>query len=229
MSAIAVIPARGGSKGLVGKNKALLRGVSLVERSILAAKSVPAISRIVVSSDDEDIIAIAQRLKVEVVRRPKHLSSDNSPIEATITHALNVVVQHSFFPDALVLLQPTSPLRDEQVLADALYRFELGGCSGSVFGVITAEHHPAKMFRISSEELVPFTTATDLSRPRQELPQVVRQSGSLYIVGTKQFLLSQSLFVRPARWVEVSAEEAIDIDTSSDLDAAHRALHSRHC
>lgn len=225
MTAIAIIPARGGSKGIPGKNKALVGGISLVEHAIRTAREVPAISRIIVSSDDPEILAIAKQSDVESIVRPEDLAGDDSPIELAIEHALLESSKNGQLPTTLVLLQPTSPLRDSRLLSQSLAKFETDGGVGSVFGVVPAEHHPSKMLRIDGEFVVPFTSAAELSAPRQALPRVVRQSGSLYIVSTENFLATRTLFVPPTRWVEVGAMEAIDIDNPADLTAADRAVN----
>jgi CMP-N-acetylneuraminic acid synthetase len=227
MNAIAIIPARGGSKGIPGKNKALVGGISLIEHAIRTAREVPVISRIVVSSDDQEILAIARQNNVEAINRPSSLAEDDSPIELAIEHALIESARDGQLPETLVLLQPTSPLRDAHLLSEALNKFETDGAIGSVFGVVPVEHHPAKTLRIDGEFVIPFTSVADLSAPRQSLPRVVRQSGSLYIVSTQNFLASRTLFAQPTRWVEVDAKEAIDIDNSADLLAANQAIQNQ--
>jgi len=227
MNAIAIIPARGGSKGIPGKNKALVGGISLIEHAIRTAREVPVISRIVVSSDDQEILAIARQNNVEAINRPSSLAEDDSPIELAIEHALIESARDGQLPETLVLLQPTSPLRDARLLSEALNKFETDGGIGSVFGVVPVEHHPAKTLRIDGEFVIPFTSVADLSAPRQSLPRVVRQSGSLYIVSTQNFLDSRTLFAQPTRWVEVDTKEAIDIDNSADLLAANQAIQNQ--
>jgi CMP-N-acetylneuraminic acid synthetase len=227
MNAIAIIPARGGSKGIPGKNKALVGGISLIEHAIRTAREVPVISRIVVSSDDQEILAIARQNNVEAINRPSSLAEDDSPIELAIEHALIESARDGQLPETLVLLQPTSPLRDAHLLSEALNKFETDGAIGSVFGVVPVEHHPAKTLRIDGEFVIPFTSVADLSAPRQSLPRVVLQSGSLYIVSTQNFLASRTLFAQPTRWVEVDAKEAIDIDNSADLLAANQAIQNQ--
>jgi CMP-N-acetylneuraminic acid synthetase len=227
MNAIAIIPARGGSKGIPGKNKALVGGISLIEHAIRTAREVPVISRIVVSSDDQEILASARENNVEAINRPSSQAEDDSPIELAIEHALIESARDGQLPETLVLLQPTSPLRDARLLSEALNKFETDGGIGSVFGVVPVEHHPAKTLRIDGEFVIPFTSVADLSAPRQSLPRVVRQSGSLYIVSTQIFLASRTLFAQPTRWVEVDAKEAIDIDNSADLLAANQAIQNQ--
>ena len=220
MSCIAIIPARAGSKGLPGKNTALIDGKSLVQLAIESALSIPEITRVVVTSDDVSVQKIALDLGAEVVVRPAELAQDNSPIESAILHALHSLNLKTTVKDVLTVIQPTSPLRDKQLLATSISNFIKNRSEGSVFGVVEVEHHPAKMLVVNGEIVVPFTKAQDLSAPRQQLDRVVRQSGSIYITNLQQFLSLGTLFINPVRWVAVSGAEAIDIDTAQDLALA---------
>ena len=220
MSCIAIIPARAGSKGLPGKNTALVEGKSLVQLAIESALSIPEITRVVVTSDDVPVQKIASDLGAEVVVRPAVLAQDNSPIESAILHALASLNLDPTSTDVLTVIQPTSPLRDKQLLATSISNFIKNGSQGSVFGVVEVEHHPAKMLVVNGEFVVPFTKVEDLSAPRQQLNRVVRQSGSIYITNLQQFLSLGTLFINPVGWVAVSGAEAIDIDTAQDLALA---------
>ena len=223
MSCIAIIPARAGSKGLPGKNTALVNGKSLVQLAIESALSIPAITRVVVTSDDPSVQKIARDLGAEVVIRPAELAQDNSSIESAILHALAELEIAPTSTDVLTVIQPTSPLRDTQLLSTSISNFVSCGAQGSLFGVVEVDHHPAKMLTVKGEFLVPFTTVEDLSAPRQQLHRVVRQSGSIYITNLQQFLALGTLFVDPVRWVAVSDSEAIDIDDAQDLALAREA------
>ena len=220
MSCIAIIPARAGSKGLPGKNTALIEGKSLVQLAIETALSIPEITRVVVTSDDVPVQKIASDLGAEVVVRPAVLAQDNSPIESAILHALASLNLDPTSTDVLTVIQPTSPLRDKQLLATSISKFINNKSQGSVFGVVEVEHHPAKMLVVDGEFVVPFTKIEDLSAPRQQLQRVVRQSGSIYITNLQQFLSLGTLFINPVGWVAVSGAEAIDIDTAQDLALA---------
>jgi len=220
MSCIAIIPARAGSKGLPGKNTALIEGKSLVQLAIESALSIPEITRVVVTSDDVSVQKIASDLGAEVVVRPAELAQDHSSIESAILHALAELNLDPTSTDVLTVIQPTSPLRDKQLLATSISNFIKNGSQGSLFGVVEVEHHPAKMLVVNGEFVVPFTKVEDLSAPRQQLDRVVRQSGSIYITNLQQFLSLGTLFINPVRWVAVSGAEAIDIDTAQDLALA---------
>jgi N-acylneuraminate cytidylyltransferase len=223
MNCIAVIPARAGSKGLPGKNTALIDGKSLIQLAIESALSIPEITRVVVTSDDVSVQKIALDLGAEVVVRPVELAQDNTPIESAILHALHSLNLKTTVKDVLTIIQPTSPLRDSRLLAASIDKYIKNGSNGSVFGVVEVEHHPAKMLIVDGENIVPFTKVEDLSAPRQQLDHVVRQSGSIYVTNLQQFLSLGTLFINPVGWVAVSGAEAIDIDTAQDLALAREA------
>lgn len=217
---IAIIPARGGSKGIPHKNLEIVSGQTLVARTIEAAIKCPSITRIVVSSDDQLILDEANRFEIETVRRPKEIATDDSPIEAAIIHALAESEVLAPLPTILVVLQPTSPLRDPIQLENAIQFFTQSGKYGALFGVTPVEHHPSKMLIRIGSIIEPFTSADELSIPRQQLPDVVRQSGSIYIADIQRFRTEKSLFLPPVGWVEVDEFEALDIDQPADLTKA---------
>jgi N-acylneuraminate cytidylyltransferase len=225
MTCIAIIPARGGSKGIPNKNLAEVNGQTLVSRAITCAVQSGAVDFVVVSSDDRSILEAATVAGAIAIQRPSDLASDSAAIEDAISHALQKFSEDHPTPTTLVLLQPTSPLRQPSTVRDAVRLFTENGCVGSVFGVIEAEHHPYKTLIATDATVQPVGTIGDLSRSRQELPKAYRQSGSIYVVAVQDFLANNSLFVGPVRWIEVSSEEAIDVDTPADLEAVRQAAH----
>lgn len=226
MTCIAIIPARGGSKGIPNKNLAEVGGQSLVTRAIESAIKSGVVDVVVVSSDDRNILEAAKVAGAIAIERPADLATDSAAIEDAITHALQRFSESHPTPTTLVLLQPTSPLRQASSISDAVHLFTENGKVGSVYGVIEAEHHPYKTFIANDSTLLPVGSVDDLSRSRQELPKAYRQSGSIYVVGVQDFLASNSLHVSPVRWIEVGREEAIDVDTPADLEAARQAARN---
>ena len=223
MTRIAIIPARGGSKGIPNKNLVEVNGQSLVTRAINSAVKSGVVDFVVVSSDDQAILKVATAAGVIAIERPAELASDSAAIEDAISHALQKFLEDHHVPTILVLLQPTSPLRQASTISDAVRLFTENGSSGSVYGVIEAEHHPYKSFIAADSSLLPVGKIEDLSRSRQELPKAYRQSGSIYVVAVQEFLATKSLYASPMRWIEVSREEAIDVDTPADLETARQA------
>jgi N-acylneuraminate cytidylyltransferase len=226
MTCIAIIPARGGSKGIPNKNLVEVNGESLVVRAIRSAVQSGVIDFVVVSSDDPTILEAAKTAGAIAIERPAELASDTSAIEDAISHALQKFSEDHQVPTTLVLLQPTSPLRQSSSISDAVHLFTENDSVGSVYGVIEAEHHPYKTFIATDSTLLPVGSIEDLSRSRQELPKAYRQSGSIYVVGVQDFLAAKSFYVSPVRWIEVSREEAIDVDTPADLEAVRQAARN---
>jgi N-acylneuraminate cytidylyltransferase len=179
-----------------------------------------------VSSDDPTILEAAKVAGAIAIERPAELASDTSAIEDAISHALQKFSENHPAPTTLVLLQPTSPLRQASTISDAVRLFAENSCAGSVYGVTEAEHHPYKTFIATDSTLIPVGSIEDLSRSRQELPKAYRQSGSIYVVGVQDFLAAKSFYVSPVRWIEVSREEAIDVDTPADLEAVRQAARN---
>jgi N-acylneuraminate cytidylyltransferase len=221
-----MIPARGGSKGIPNKNLVEVNGQSLVTRAIDSAVQSGVVDFVVVSSDDPTILEAAKLAGAIAIERPTELASDTSAIEDAISHALQKFSEDHEVPTTLVLLQPTSPLRQSSTISEAVHLFTENGSVGSVYGVTESEHHPYKTFIATDSTLLPVGSIEDLSRSRQELPKAYRQSGSIYVVGVKDFLAAKSLYLSPARWIEVSREEAIDVDTPADLEAVRQAARN---
>jgi len=226
MTCIAIIPARGGSKGIPNKNLVEVGGQSLVTRAINSAVQSGVVDFVVVSSDDRNILEAAKVAGAIAIERPAELASDTSAIEDAISHALQKFSEDHQVPTTLVLLQPTSPLRQSSSISDAVHLFTENDSVGSVYGVTEAEHHPFKTFIATDSALLPVGSIEDLSRSRQELPKAYRQSGSIYVVGVQDFLAAKSLYLSPVRWIEVSREEAIDVDTPADLEAVRQAARN---
>lgn len=222
MTCIAIIPARGGSKGIPQKNLAEVNGQPLVVIAINAAIQSGVIDSIVVTSDDTSILEIAERSGAIAIRRPAELATDSAAIEDALIHAISHYSLSHSAPQVVVLLQPTSPLRKASTISRAVNVFNENGCTGSVYGVTECEHHPYKALIANGNTLSPVHEVEDLSRSRLTLPRAFRQSGSVYVVSCKEFQNSQSLFNHPVQWIEVDQDEALDIDTVSDLETARQ-------
>lgn len=130
---LAIIPARGGSKRLPGKNIALLAGKPLIAHTIETAQKSQYIDRIVVSTDDKKIADVSQKYGAEIIERPKEFAEDQSPVHQAVEHALSQLVKtHQYIPDFVVLLQPTSPLRTIEDISRALDLFLKNPCESVI-------------------------------------------------------------------------------------------------
>lgn len=221
MSALAVIPARSGSKSLPGKNVRLFHGRPLLHWSISAARESGVAERIIVSTDDEEIATIARAGGAEVpFLRPAALAQDDSPM---LDVMLDLLTRLESVPENVLLLQPTSPLRN----ADDLRRAAaLLADADAVVSVTAAKHHPQWLQRISPEGLLEPFTREPAPACRQDLPKVYALNGALYLVRTTALRAERTF--RPARTLayEMPAERSVDIDSELDWRLAELVFSS---
>ena len=223
MTVLAVIPARGGSKGLPRKNLAELGGKPLIAWTIEAALSSSFVDRVVVSSDSQEIIDVARELGADVpFVRPSHLARDDTPTWDTLVHALEQVP--SF--DLVVLLQPTSPLR---TTADIDAATQMSVERGSpVVGVSVASKPPEWLYYASEQgTLEPVLPRQSAVRRRQEARPALAINGAIY-VASAQRLLDNKGFIGPDTLAyEMPAHRSVDIDNELDLSLAALIFASR--
>jgi len=220
----AVIPARGGSKGLARKNLRLLGGVALVVHSIRAAQAASSIERLVVSTEDDEIAAVARAAGAEVIERPVALAGDAVRNNDVVRHAIGERGAGLRF---VALLQPTSPLRSA-VDIDACLAPLIAGEARSVMTVAPAGEHPAKALRIEHGLAVPYNGDLEaMEARRQDLPRAYRQNGAVYALAIDDFMREDRFYLPPCRACVMSAETSLDIDGESDLLLAERLLAAR--
>lgn len=216
MKIIAIIPARGGSKGIPRKNLVDFSGKPLMQWSIEAALKSNYITDVIVSSDDDEILNKAQKNKeVLAIKRPIEFARDNSKTEPVLTHVLESLKDTKF--DYLILLQPTSPLRTSK---DIDFAFEkiLKSEATSLISVCELEHHPYKSFNIDEKGYLQGIINNDYPFfPRQELPKTYRANGAIYIIKVNDFLKKKSLLTDKTIHFEMTIESSLDIDTLEDL------------
>lgn len=225
MRILALIPARGGSKRLPGKNIRPLGGKPLIAWSIDAAKGIPEICDILVSTDDPLIANISRDAEALVPwLRPAELATDTAGSADVAIHALDWYESEHGVVDGLLLLQPTSPFRSRKSLLRGLdlFREHQGN---SVIGVSPAESHPAWCFEINGQTMTPFLDRDGTQLRSQDLPAAYVVNGALYLVNPR-YLRSQRRFFDAGMLPLVMDEpqEAIDIDTEWDWSVAEAAL-----
>ena len=226
--ALAVIPARGGSKGIPGKNLREVGGVSLLVHAIRAAREAERVSEFVVSTDSDEIAGAATAAGARVVVRPSELATDDAPVAAALSHALETVEAEGSGPfDVVVLLQPTAPLRTGTHVDGALRALENAPTADSVVSVCVVEDaHPGRMYRLPGDgTMTPLWPEWERS-PRQALPPVYHRNGAIYAV-RRDTLLRHGLAIgrRPVPYV-MPPELQANIDAERDLivaDALARA------
>lgn len=211
---LAVIPARGGSKGLPRKNILPLGGRPLLAWTVAAARGARLLDRFVLSSEDQEIIEVAKSVGCEVpFVRPRELAADDTPGIAPILHALRVLPERY---DYVVLLQPTSPLRIASDIDDCIERCHSMGASACV-SVTPATKTPYWYYRLDEQErLCPLLDGPRATR-RQDLPECFLLNGAVYVART-QWLLETKTFLTDETlgWV-MPRERSLDIDSREDL------------
>ncbi|WP_434658052.1 cytidylyltransferase domain-containing protein [Sulfurimonas sp. NW9] len=215
---LAVIPARGGSKRLEHKNILPLAGKPLIAWSIEAAKKSKYIDDVVVSSDDEEILNIAKECSAQVLKRPKELASDTATTFDTIKHTIDSIQENY---DYIILLQPTSPLRDEQDIDSAIeYMFKKK--ADAVVSVCEVEHSPLWSNTLPKDRnMSGFLKEELLNRRSQDIETYYRLNGAIYIARTKKFLENKGFFLQEKIYAYVMEQShSIDIDTKLDFDIA---------
>lgn len=210
-AALALIPARGGSKGIPGKNLQLVGGVSLVGRSVAAALASQRVGRVVVSTDDDAIAEEALKHGAEVVRRPAAIAGDTASSESALLHALDCLEEQGPLPAQLVFLQCTSPFTQGQQIDRVLAALDAAEVNSS-FAV--APWH-GFLWR---EDGRGINHDPQLPRQRrQDLEPAYLETGAIYAMNTAAFRQCGSRFCAP--WQPVVIEDAgPEIDTPDDLE-----------
>jgi CMP-N,N'-diacetyllegionaminic acid synthase len=201
MQVLALIPARGGSKGVPRKNIMMLGGKPLIAYSILQAQASQQINRVIVSTDDEEIAGVAREWGAEVpFMRPAEYAQDLSPDIDVFRHALTWLREHeNYEPDLVVHLRPTGPARDVQLIDQAVDLLTTHPEADAVRSVTVALQTPYKMWRLSPlgflEPLFRLPGVADCqSLPRQQLPLAYWQNGYVDVVRPSAILIKNSMW-----------------------------------
>jgi len=222
---LAIIPARGGSKGIPRKNLALLAGKPLIDYTIEAAQESNVLSRIVVSTDDPEISNHAKSKGVEVpFLRPAEISGDDTPMLDVVRHTLDALGARD--AQAIVLLQPTSPFRLPCHIDEAIRLFEQHSAD-TVVSVMQTEHRyaPESQMRMDDEgRLHPYSSEVAL-RPRQEKEVLFVRNGPAVLVCLTETILRGSLYGECVIGLEMGRWESTDIDDADDLLLAEWLVH----
>jgi CMP-N,N'-diacetyllegionaminic acid synthase len=225
-----VIPARGGSKGIPRKNLAPLAGRPLIAYTIEAARMSRSLSRTIVSTDDEEVAAIAKRIGADVpFLRPPHLALDRTPMIDVLVDALATLDrQEGYRPDVVVLLQPTSPFRREDHI-DAAVDLLISSGADSVVTVMQVPHQftPESLMQLRGDRLDSFIQGTTSTR-RQDKPVLFARNGPAVVATRSRVVLDDhALYGADTRGVVMSREDSFDIDEAFDLKIAELLMVSR--
>ena len=231
---LALIPARGGSKGIPRKNIRSFAGYPLIAWSIAAAKQSSLVTRVIVSTDDEEIAAVAREWGAETpFLRPAELAQDKTTDLPVFEHALKLLEEiEGYHPGVVVQLRPTSPIRPKTMVDDAIRILLDHADADCVRGVVPAAQNPFKMWRFHGEDkpLVPLLEVPGISEPynapRQILPPVYWQTGHIDAIRTTTITNKKSLTGDVVYPLVIDPKYTVDIDTLPDWAKYEAVIYS---
>ena len=225
MRVLAVVPARGGSKSIPRKNVKHFAGKPLLAWTIEAALQVTKITRVIVSTDDPEIAETGRLHGAEVpFIRPSELAEDDTAGVCTLLHAMHKLPDF----DAVLLLQPTSPLRSSEDIS-GIIDLAIERNANSIVSVCRVSKHPHWMYQIEqSGTLIPFCAGESASSRRQDLPIVYSLNGAVYFARTGWLSQTKALLDHTTLAYVMPEERSIDIDTLFDWRLAECMMEMKY-
>lgn len=222
---LALIPARGGSKGVPRKNVRMLGGKPLIAWTIEAAIQSKYIDRVMLSSEDEEIIEVAKKWGCDVpFVRPKELAQDDTPSMEVILHGIEQVKGY----DYIVLLQPTSPFRTTEDINKCIEKC-VENNQESCVSIVEVSQNPYWMYTVKENEVLnPLIEIDDKYYQRQKLPKTYILNGAVYVASIEWLKQSKSFLSKNTTSVEMTKEKSIDIDTMLDFKVASLLIDSKN-
>lgn len=216
---LAIIPARGGSKGIPRKNIRLLGGTPLVVLALNAARASERIDRVVVSTDDNEIAQIVIDAGGEVVPRPTELATDTAATLPVLQHAVEYMADRGWRADVVVLLEPTSPFRTPAIINECVTKLDDPSVR-SAATVTQLERNPFNIFSVEGDRAHRFIIEPkQVYTRRQQFAHLKRINGCVYVYRAAD-VREGRLLEKPLRVVEMSAADSINIDTPVDFKLA---------
>lgn len=216
---LGLIPARGGSKGIPGKNIKYLQGKPLIAYTIESAKESNLLSKTILSSDDPEIIEVARLLGLDApFTRPSDLASDHSPTLPVIIHALEYLKSIGQEYDAVCLLQVTTPFRRTGMIDEAITRLEESGAD-ALISVLPVPHefNPHWTFEPGADDNLHISTGEEKIIPRrQELPPAYYRDGAIYLTRTEIIMKENSLYGRKLAYLLGDEDRYVNLDSMDD-------------
>ena len=230
MKILGLIPARGGSKGIPGKNIKLLGGKPLLQYSYEAARKAKLLNKVILSSDEENIIQIAKQFDLEVpFKRPANLAEDSSSSLEVVQHALNYYLKQGINFDGVCLLQPTTPFRKAGFIDECILKFKDGNFDSLVsVREVPKEYNPHWVFEENQGALKIATGEKEIISRRQDLPKAYHRDGAIYLTKTEVLLKENSLYGKNIGFVDTTAYPYVNIDTQEDWKKAEGILDNKN-
>ena len=237
MQILAIIPARGGSKGLPGKNIRPLLNHPLIAYSILAAQESTLVTRTIVTTDDDAIATVAKQYGAEVpFKRPTEFAQDLTTDFDTITHALNLLKEtENYIPDYVVQLRPTSPVRLTGMIDTCIQKMLNEPQADSLRIITPSPITPYKMWTMESEDkpMLPLMPSPGIdefyNQPRQILPQTYWQIGALDVIKTSVITTDKKMSGKMVLPYVLDNVFAVDIDDIASFDKAAAVITEHNC
>jgi len=226
MTAVGIIPARGGSKAVPRKNIRMVGGAPLIAYSILAAQQSCRLTAFATTTDDSEVAEVALRYACHVIERPPELAQDNTPMVPVLVHALDAMErQASGSFDIVVLLQPSSPIRTGVDIDNVILMLEEDPQADSIISVAPVDdNHPARMYlRDDAGWLSCLYPQWETAR-RQDLPEIYHRNGALYACRRAVLVEQRTLLGTRRKAYVMSADTSVNIDREIDLVVAERLI-----
>jgi CMP-N,N'-diacetyllegionaminic acid synthase len=214
---LSIIPARGGSKGLPRKNIIDLAGKPLIAWTIEASLKSKYITKTIVSSDDEEILDISKKYDAEIIKRPDNLASDTATSEAVVRHAIEYLESMGEVFDIVVLLQPTSPLRNSKDI-DSAFEVMFTSSATAIISTCEFDNKVLKTFiKGSNGFLEGVSNNKHPFMRRQDLPLVYMPNGAIYIIMKDSFVECDGFYTDSTLPFIMDIYHSVDIDSQEDL------------
>jgi len=229
VNVLGLIPARGGSKGVPGKNLRPLAGRPLLEYAARAATDSGVLTRVVLSTDSHEIADAGRRAGLEVpFTRPSDLAQDDTPMLPVVQHAVDTLAAAGWITDVIVLLQPTSPLRRPEHIRNAVALLQRTGAD-SVVSVVEIPRHlsPDYVMRIEGDVLRPFLPEGARVARRQDARPAYSRDGTVYAFRRETLKQFGNIYGDTCRPLVLDPADSLSIDSPADWDVAERMLAGR--
>lgn len=229
MKVLGIIPARGGSKGVPRKNIRLLAGKPLLAYTAEAALKSQRLTRVILSTEDNEIAGIAKQCGIEVpFMRPAELAADTAPTLPVVQHALTILRERGEEFDAVCLLQPTNPLRRAEDIDNCIDLLERTGADSVVSVLpVPAEFNPAWVYVQGSNGFIALSNGEDEPIPRrQDLPAAFHRDGTVYVTRTSVIMDRGSLYGSKVHAYKIDPLFSVNIDTEEDWNAVRSRIES---
>jgi CMP-N,N'-diacetyllegionaminic acid synthase len=226
-----VIPARGGSKGVPGKNLKPLAGKPLIAYILGAASQAKVLDRVIVSTEDEEIAAVAKSCGAEVpFLRPRELADDKVSLIPVVRHVMEYLDEQGWSPDIVASLQPTAPFIEPEDIENAVNKLIQTGCDSVVSVCQISGQHPYWTMKLDRDRLVPFYAEGFRFLQRQDLPPLYALVGAIY--ARRRELLEKwtgedFALGKDVRAIVINEEKSIDINNPLDFLVAEAVLKGR--